>query len=93
MRPGTPHFVVTVEDCLALGGHFYNKETFSSTLSSIALEHYMGLALTNTDHPTAPLVLFKLLSLYQTILKPSKRKRLQVMEGLHLSSQEYALNS
>lgn len=79
MQPGTPHFVVTVEDCLALGGHFYNKETFSSTVHSIVLEHYMGLALTNTDHPTVPLTLFKLLSEYKALMKPSQGPTL--MEG------------
>ncbi len=69
MRPGTPHFVVTVEDCMAIGGHFYSKENFLATLQAIALEHCMGVSITNTEHPTAPLILFKLMNEYSEILK------------------------
>lgn len=52
-----------------MGGHFYNKETFSASLQAITLEHCMGIAVTNTEHPTAPLVLFKLLDAYSRLLK------------------------
>ncbi len=54
---------------MAIGGHFYTKENFSDTLRAIALEHCMGVAITNTEHPTAPLVLFKLLEAYSRSLK------------------------
>ncbi len=69
MRPGTPHFVMMVEDCVAVGGHFYSKENFFATLQAIALEHCMGISITNTEHPTVPLILFKLLTEYSELLQ------------------------
>ncbi len=69
MGPRTPHFVVIVEDCMAIGDHFYTKEKFSATLRAIILEYCMGVALTNTEHPIAPLVLFKLLEVSSRFLK------------------------
>lgn len=68
MRPGTRHFVVTVEDCLAVGGHFYNRENFSATMIAIVYEHYYGNSITNTAHPSSPIILFKLLADYADIL-------------------------
>jgi len=60
MRPGTPHFVVTLEDCLAVGGHFFSMCTMQRTLRSLLAEHYLGNVLTNTMLETAPLILLKL---------------------------------
>lgn len=61
MRPGQPHFVVTLNDCLAVGGHFYSSTNYSGTLRSLVTEHYVGRLVTNTEHTTSPIVLFKLL--------------------------------
>ncbi|TDL13507.1 hypothetical protein BD410DRAFT_846876 [Rickenella mellea] len=68
MRPGTPHFVITVEDALAVGGHFYNRQTFSETLRALAFEHQFGANLTNTEHLTSPIILFKLLHSYCAVM-------------------------
>ncbi|TDL14726.1 hypothetical protein BD410DRAFT_845782 [Rickenella mellea] len=68
MRPGTPHFVVTVEDALAVGGHFYNRQTFSETLRALVLEHKYGANLTNTEHLTSPIILIKLLHEYCSVM-------------------------
>ena len=69
MRPGTHHFVVTLEHCLAIGGHFYNKNNFLATMHSLIYEHYFGKWITNTAHPTSPIILFKTLSGYRRILE------------------------
>lgn len=69
MRPGTPHFVVGVDDCMIVGGHFYNKNNFEATMVSMVMEHYMGTEITNTEHPTSPLILFKLLCSYVNVVK------------------------
>ncbi|TDL15222.1 hypothetical protein BD410DRAFT_809112 [Rickenella mellea] len=69
MRPGTPHFVVTTKDCLAVGGHFYSAVCFSRSLRAITLEHFFGTMITNTEHPKAPIVLCKLFSFYLSLLE------------------------
>ena len=69
MRPGTCHFVITLEHCLALGGHFYNRDNYVTTLHSLIDEHYFGKWITNTAHPTSLIILFKTLCRYKTILE------------------------
>ena len=61
MPPFTPHFVLTTEDCFAVGGHFYNYKCMEKTIEAIVVEHYFGLNWVNTEHPTAPIILFKML--------------------------------
>ena len=61
MPPFTPHFVLTTEDCFAVGGHFYNYVNMQRTMKAIVVEHYFGLNWVNTEHPTAPIILFKML--------------------------------
>ena len=69
MRPGTHHFVITIEHCLALGGHFYNKDNFFTSLRTLVYEHYFGKWVTNTVHPSSPIMLFKTLSGYRKIFE------------------------
>jgi hypothetical protein len=64
MRPGTRHHVVTVEDCLAIGGHFYNRDTFDRTAIGILQQHFLGVVLNNTEHSNATLILMKLVHHY-----------------------------
>ena len=66
MRPGTPHFVLTAEDCLSVGGHFYSTATYELTLKSVMHEFYAGNVITNTHIPTAPIYLFKTLGYYHS---------------------------
>ena len=61
MMPGTPHAVLTLEDSLAEGGHFYSGLQYKRTLYSILAEHFCGKYITNASHPRAPLLLFKTL--------------------------------
>ena len=60
MRPYTLHFVVTAEDCLAVGGHFYCAETLSRTMLALVSEHHLGVMTVNSSHPTALLILFNM---------------------------------
>lgn len=61
MRPGQPHFVVSLNDCLAVGGHFYTSTNYESTLRGLITERFAGRMVTNTEHTTCPIVLFKLM--------------------------------
>ena len=61
MQAGTPHFVITLEDSMAVGGHFYNMPTMGKTLRAMVTEHFFGDTVTNTAHPMSPIGLMKLL--------------------------------
>ncbi|TDL15713.1 hypothetical protein BD410DRAFT_844993 [Rickenella mellea] len=80
MRPGTPHFVITVDDSFCIGGHFYNRENFDMTLHAMDLENWFGSNITNTDHVTAPIILFKIFSRYISLI-PEHHRRLPSLIG------------
>ena len=61
MPPFTPRFVLTTDDCFAAIGHFYNYNCMEKTTKAIVVEHYFGVNWVNTEHPTAPIILFKML--------------------------------
>ena len=41
MQPGTVHSVTTIQDCIALGGHFFSAPTIKHSLYSI-LHNFVG---------------------------------------------------
>lgn len=71
MRPGTPHIVITVEDCFAVGGHFYNRRNLTATLHALICEHFNGKYITNVEHSNAGLILFKMVNDYLSKLDDS----------------------
>lgn len=66
MRPGTPHYVVTLEDSLCVGGHFFTSTTFTKTLFACIHEHFVGTSITNTEHCEVHIVLFKIFQKWAT---------------------------
>ena len=76
MRPCTPHVVLTGEECIALGGHFYNACQFQRTVYAIVYEHLCGNYICNAAHPRAPLLLFKALSSYtdEMLARPGQQR-------------------
>ena len=48
---------MTVNDCLALGSHFYSFLHLQATLDALVNEHYSGNLLTQIPRPLAPDVL------------------------------------
>ena len=52
--------VVTLEDSIAFGGHFYSLESMACTLKAMAYEHEPSVIDTNTEHPRAYVQLIQL---------------------------------
>jgi hypothetical protein len=69
MRPGERHHVITVEDCLAIGGHFYNRENFDRTAINMIHQHFLGAVISNTEHSEAVFILLKLVHRYHELYK------------------------
>ena len=57
IRPGRAYSLLTVEDCLALGSHFYTFLHLQATLNSLVNEHYAGRLFIQIPRPLAPRVL------------------------------------
>ncbi|KAJ3991546.1 hypothetical protein F5050DRAFT_1533708, partial [Lentinula boryana] len=50
MRPCTPHFALTLEDCICLGGHDYCSQTFPDSAFGLFHTFTQSGWLTNTTH-------------------------------------------
>ncbi|KAH8109342.1 hypothetical protein DFH11DRAFT_1813003 [Phellopilus nigrolimitatus] len=88
MRPGTVHSVITLDDCFAVGGHFYHSGLFIETLNAMIIEHYRGKWVTNTEHTRMPMLLLKALTGYAEILRDQSEYQLgpELPEGANESS-------
>ena len=80
MRPNTVHAVITTKDCLAIGGHFYNRNTFDRTLDAAVIEHFFGNTITNTQHPNSFIILFKQFYAYVKIFQTQEAEADGVVE-------------
>lgn len=65
MQPGTPHHIISTEDTIAIGGHFFSTFLFSKTLEALIIEHFVAEFITNTEHTEVHIVLFKMLRKYR----------------------------
>lgn len=59
MRPGTVHVVYTLQDSIAVGGHFYTPNTMFNSYMAGIHEHSLGRYSTNTEHLAAEGILFR----------------------------------
>lgn len=75
MQPGTPHYVITIEDALAIGGHFFNLPTMEYTLRAMLIEHFFGSSVTNIAYPQAAIALMKLVDHLVDVYDSSRHKR------------------
>lgn len=74
MQPGTPHFVVSLDDCLVIGGHFISSVCYDKSLMAMMLEHYAGTFVTNTEHPRCSILFFKLLDAHLSSMSLQRHK-------------------
>jgi hypothetical protein len=68
MPPGTFHAVMTTRDSVSIGGMFYLPNQYTTTFYTLVQLHLHGQRICNSDIPTAPLYLFRILNAYHTIL-------------------------
>ena len=61
MPPYTIHIVLTTDNSITVGGHFYSYLTFDRTLKALLAEHFAGNSLTNASHGQAAVILFRAL--------------------------------
>jgi hypothetical protein len=61
MKPNTPHAVFTSRHCIAVGGHFYSFANLQQSVFGLVHAFIMDKLITNTEHPTTRLLLFRML--------------------------------
>jgi hypothetical protein len=66
MRPGTPHYVLTLEDSVTLGRHFYSSSTVRATTWSLVHSGILDESITNTRHPETEQLLRRMFWMYVT---------------------------
>lgn len=54
------HTVLTTKLSLCHGGHLYNIGTFGRSLFAYIMEHFFGASITNTEHSSSGIMLFKI---------------------------------
>lgn len=64
MQPGVPHFVITLDNSICYGGHFYGTTTMQLTLQSLIHTFVLDKFLTNTTHQPSRLLLRRILLFY-----------------------------
>ncbi|KLO06454.1 hypothetical protein SCHPADRAFT_895409 [Schizopora paradoxa] len=69
MQPGTVHFVISTEDCIAVGGHFYSPATLDKTMMSLVTERYVAPQTTNTAHSRCGVLFLRMLSYLVYVFK------------------------
>ena len=57
MRPGSPHFVITIEHLICYGGHFYVMSCMTDTLFAMTHAFMADSYITNTYHAKSRLLL------------------------------------
>lgn len=56
MLPSQPHFVISYEHSISLGGHYYLTENMQETLQGLIHSFILHRFLTNISHPTRVLL-------------------------------------
>jgi hypothetical protein len=70
MKPNTPHAVFTTKHSIVLGGHFYSFSNMQDTLMGIIHCFAVDNIVTNTEHPTTRILLFRMMQyLYKFYVK------------------------
>lgn len=66
MKPTTMHYVLTPEDSITLGRHFYSASTISDSIFGVIHSFAVGLGATNTLHESGTRTfLHKIMAMWQ----------------------------
>jgi hypothetical protein len=64
MRPSTPHYVLTVDDSITYGRHFYCASMISDSVYGIVHSFVLGLGVTNTLHTTTKTLMQRIMAMW-----------------------------
>jgi hypothetical protein len=64
MRPSTPHYVLTVEDSITYGRHFYSASTISDSVYGILHSFVLGIGVTNTLHDNTKTLMRRIMAMW-----------------------------
>ena len=64
MRPSTVHYVVSTDDAIVLGRHFYAASTIRRTISGMVHTFITGFLITNDSHERTNTLIRRLFALW-----------------------------
>jgi hypothetical protein len=64
MRPNTMHYVLTVDNSITYGRHFYASSSMQAAISGIVHAFVMNYAVTNVLHPTLDTMLRRMMAMW-----------------------------
>ena len=68
MRPNTPHYVVTLENSIVHGRHFYSSSTMIDTVLGVVRTFLMGIGVTNALHDNTRVLLRRMMVMWVDVL-------------------------
>ncbi|KAK0460290.1 uncharacterized protein EV420DRAFT_1641635 [Desarmillaria tabescens] len=68
MHPDTHHAVLTLENCIVRGGHFYSTVTLSKTISGWVHTCMLGYRIINVVHPELHQLLLRMMCYFHTVI-------------------------
>ena len=68
MRPGTPHYVVTPENAITWGRHFYASSSMQDTVLGVVQTFVMDYGLTNALHDKSRTLLRRMMAMWSESL-------------------------
>lgn len=72
MKPGTFHYVLTLEPSLVYGQHFYSLPHIRRTVQTLAHALFKGTFITNTDHIRLLHVILRLMPFWYECYQTNK---------------------
>jgi hypothetical protein len=72
MKPNTPHYVVTVENSITYGQHFYSASMISKSIFGIVHSFVLGIGATNTLHDSTRIFLHRIMAMWQDFFSSSE---------------------
>jgi len=78
MRPGTPHYVITLEDSIMWGRHFYASSSMMDSVFGIVQTFVMHYGLTNSIHDNTRPLLRRIMVMWVDDLMNS-----EIVEGMN----------
>jgi hypothetical protein len=65
MKPNTMHYVLTVENSITYGRHFYCASTISQSIFGVVHSFIIGIGVTNTLHDSTRIFLHRIMGMWE----------------------------
>jgi hypothetical protein len=72
MKPNTLHYVLTVQNSITYGRHFYCGSTMSESIFGVVHSFVLGIGATNTLHDSTRIFLHRIIAMWEDFFASSE---------------------